>query len=87
MDRSGADHGIEDVEEIKHHRAEVKPSARSPVAGTVDPVKPYTASGRHLTNHAYLDRLTAPSDSMMRQPGVDNEQNHELGGVTFTREA
>jgi len=38
-------------------------------------------------DHAYLDRLTALSDSMMWRPGVDHGQKHELGGVTFTREA
>jgi hypothetical protein len=30
-------------------------------------------------DHAYLDRLTAPSDSMMWRPGVDHGQKHELG--------
>src|SRR5262249_11238283 len=28
----------------------------------------YTASGRHPTNHAYLDRLTVPSDSIVWRP-------------------
>jgi len=37
-------------------------------------------------NHAHLDRLTAPSNSMMWRPGVDHGQKHELGGATLTRE-
>src|SRR5262249_56377292 len=28
----------------------------------------YTASGRHPANHAYLDRLTVPSDSIVWRP-------------------
>jgi len=28
----------------------------------------YTPSGRHPTNHAYLDRLTVPSDSIVWRP-------------------
>lgn len=71
----------------ERNRDELKPGARSPVAGTVDAVKPLQAQWRRPTNHAYLDRLTAPSDSMMWRPGVDHEQKHELGGVAFTREA
>jgi hypothetical protein len=47
---------------------------QSPVARTVELVKPLHASGRHPTNHAYLDRLTVPSDSIVwwpeRQPRV-----------------
>ena len=33
--RGGADRSIEHVEELRTQRAELKPSARSPVAGTV----------------------------------------------------
>jgi hypothetical protein len=38
------------------------PTARSPVAGTVELVKPLQAHWRHPTNHADLDRLTVPSE-------------------------
>ena len=43
----------------------------------------YTPSERHATNHAYLDRLTAPSDSIVWQLSADHGQKRELGDVTI----
>ena len=56
-----------------------RPTARSPVAGTVELVKPYTPSGRYQTNHAYLDRLTVPSDSTVWRSQRHHGQKLELG--------
>jgi hypothetical protein len=41
------------------------PTTRSPVAGTVDAVKPLHGQRSSHDEHAYLDRLTAPSNSIV----------------------
>src|SRR5262252_5303033 len=67
MGRSEADRSaglIKEEYETQAGRTEA-PTARSPVAGTVELVKPLH---RHPTNHAYLDRLTVPSDSIVWRP-------------------
>src|SRR5215831_17110553 len=36
-------------------------------------------------NHAYLDRLTVPSNSIVWRPHANHGQKRELGGVAITR--
>jgi hypothetical protein len=74
--RSEADRSagfIKEEYETQAGRTEA-PTARSPVAGTVDAVKPLHAPWPSSTNHTYLDRLTV---------SVDHGQKRELGGVTI----